>query len=54
LLLEAARRDREQFGNPEKGEHLPLEAATKQRQCRRTVDTSVCVCVLRVTVYCKA
>jgi hypothetical protein len=32
LLLEVGRCVRGQFGNPEGGERLPLEAATKKRQ----------------------
>jgi hypothetical protein len=34
LLLEAGSWDQGQFGNPEEGEHQPLQAATKQQQWR--------------------
>jgi hypothetical protein len=38
LLWEAGNWGRGQFGNPDEGERLPLEAATKQRQMEIVTD----------------
>jgi hypothetical protein len=51
LLLESGSWSQGQFGNPEEGERQPLEAATKQRQWRRPIQTPSTATFHYVTIF---